>query len=156
MTASDVLVRQLERELDSFLKTVRSVPEDKLDWVPQEGMRSARDQAQEVATIVGDHWELYAERKMEWSPESFAAYVERRKKVHSVDDLEARLREDTKKLIEFVRGLSTDELMAPVQMPWPGDFRLVDTITYHQWNMSYHEGQINYILQMLGVETLPF
>lgn len=154
MTAADVLVRQLERELDSFLKIVKRVPEDKLDWVPQEGLRSVRDQFQEVATIVGDHWEIYEERKMEWDQARWAAYMERRAKVHTIEDLEARLRADTDRLIAFVRALPADDLMATTEMPFPGDHRVVDNVTYHLWNMSYHEGQISTILQMLGIDPM--
>ena len=151
MTAAEVLTRQLERQQESFLKTVKLVPEDKLDWVPQPGLRSVRDQFQEVATIVGDHFELYEERKMEWNEEKWKAYLERRRKLHTVDDLEARLRQDTARLIAFVQALPSDDLMLETEMPWGGDHRIVDNVTYHLWNMSYHEGQINTILQMLGI-----
>jgi uncharacterized damage-inducible protein DinB len=155
MNAADVLIRQLEREQDSFLRTIKLVPEDKLDWSPGEGLRSARDQFQEVATVVGDHWELYESKRMEWNEASFAEYLERRKKYHTLEDLEARSRQDTAKLIAFVRDLPAEELMDPVQMPWPGDHRLVDNVTYHLWNMSYHEGQVSAILQRLGINPMP-
>lgn len=44
------------------------------------------------------------------------------------------------------------ELADVVEMPWPGDFRVADLLTYHYWNMTYHEGQITYIASMLQNE----
>ena len=40
-------------------------------------------------------------------------------------------------------------------MPWPGDTQVVDILTYHMWNLNYHEGQLVYIQMALGVGT-PF
>lgn len=152
MNSADVLARQLERQCDSFIKTLRMVPEDKLDWTPQPGLRSARDQAQEVATIVTEFWELYADRKMTWDQERWDRYLQERAKVHSVDEIEDALRGATGKLIEFVRALPEPELAADTELPWGGDHKLVDNISYHAWNMAYHEGQINNYLKMLGIE----
>lgn len=38
-------------------------------------------------------------------------------------------------------------------MPW-GEHIVADTVTFHVWNMAYHEGQISYILQLLGVDPM--
>jgi hypothetical protein len=153
MTANDVLVRQLERQLESFIKTFEKVPADKLDWAP-EGCRSALDQGQEVATVIGDHWELYESRKMEWSDEGFVEWLNARSQLKTRGQILDRLKQDTQKLIDFARTLPATELMATTEMPFPGEFRVVDNITYHTWNMSYHEGQINMILMMLGIDPM--
>ncbi|MCW5939295.1 MAG: hypothetical protein KF884_02805 [Fimbriimonadaceae bacterium] len=153
MTANDVLVRQLERQLESFIKTFEKVPADKLEWAP-EGCRSALDQGQEVATVIGDHWELYESRKMVWSEEAFSKWLKARAQLKSREQIVARLKLDTQKLIEYTRSLPANDLMAPTEMPFQGEFRMVDNITYHTWNMSYHEGQINMILMMLGIDPM--
>jgi hypothetical protein len=153
MTANDVLVRQLERQLESFIKTFQKVPDDKLDWAP-EGCRSALDQGQEVATVIGDHWSLYAERKLEMSEGDFAKWMARRRALATREQVVERLKQDTEKLIAFTKALPAEDLMAPTQMPFPGEFRLVDNVTYHVWNMGYHEGQINMILMQLGIDPM--
>jgi uncharacterized damage-inducible protein DinB len=153
MNSADVLARQLERQCDSFIKVLRKVPEESLDWTPQPGMRSVRDQAQEVATIVTEFWELYADRKLSWDQERWDRYLQERANVHTVDQIEDALRGATAKLVEFVRSLPEAELAADTEMPWGGDHKLVDNITYHVWNMAYHEGQITNYLKMLGIET---
>lgn len=151
MNSKEVLVRMLERQQESFLKTLQRVPEDKLDWKPGEGARSARDQAQEVATILHEFWEIFETRKMTWDMERWNAYLASRAKVHTVSDIEKSLQECTARLVAFVQGLPDQELGAKTEMPFPGEFLLVDNINYHIWNMAYHEGQINTILQLLGL-----
>lgn len=150
MTPQQLLTRQLNNQLEAFIKMARRVPSDRLDWVPQEGMRSARDQFQEVATIVSEFWSIYAERSMDYDEGKFFAWKESRAAIHDLDALEARLREDTARLVAFVEQLEPSELDKPVQMPWPGDHIVLDNITFHLWNMAYHEGQISYILQLIG------
>lgn len=151
MNANEVLVRLMERQCDSFLKTLKRVPEDKLDWTPGEGTRSARDQAQEVATILDEFWEIFETKKMEWDMERWNAYLAKRAQLHSVADIEKALRECTRRLADFVRSLPESELGTKTEMPFPGEYLVVDNIAYHTYNMAYHEGQINTILQLLGL-----
>lgn len=154
MTAQDVLVRVLERNTDSFVRMVRRVPQDRLTWSPGDGVRSALDQFQEVATLVGDHWSVFSDRRMEMTPESFRDWITRRSALTDLDALETRLRADTQRLIEFVRELPEADLSLPVQLPFPGEYRMVDVIQNHAWNLAYHEGQIAGLLQQLGVEPM--
>lgn len=154
MNGTDVLIRQLGRQQDSFLEMVKKVPSEKLAWVPQEGMRSALEQFQEVATVIATHWEIYANKKFEWSLEGFEAWKADRTQIVSIEELEARLRGDTARLIEFTRQLSASELLSITEMPFPGEYCVVDNIYFHIWNMSYHEGQIAYILQLLGINPM--
>jgi hypothetical protein len=150
MTAQDVLIRQLERQLEGFLRAVKAVPTDKLEWVAAEGLRSALDQFQEVATAVSEFWTLYTDHKFAMSPEIAGVWMVKRRKITSIDELESRLRADTAQLIELVRNGSAESLNSTVDVPMPGETKLVDAVSFHYWNMSYHEGQINLIVQMLA------
>ncbi len=154
MDARQTLVRLLERQQDSFIEMVKRVPADRLDWSPAPGMRSALDQFQEVATAVGQNWDVYSERKMEWSPERMEAWKAHRAEYTTLEALEARLREDTARIVAHVRSLTEEDLATPTEMPFPGEFLVVDNVYFHVWNMAYHEGQISYLLQMLGVDPM--
>lgn len=153
MTAHDVLKRQLLNQQTAFLAMVKRVPSDKMDWVPQEGMRSALDQFQEVATAISSNWSIYEHRKAEGSMKSFHEWLSSRAKLVVFEELEARLRADTDMLLAHLESLPVDELRAPVQLPW-GEHIVADTVTFHLWNMAYHEGQIAYMLQMLGIDPM--
>jgi uncharacterized damage-inducible protein DinB len=154
MKAADLLVRQIERELENFLELVAKVPDDKLDWQPAPQLRSTLSQYQEVATILEYSWDVYEHRKMEWDEAKFDAYKANRARFTTREACEAELKRQTQRLIDFVRTISEDDLHAPVEMPWPGDFRLADCIHYHVWNLSYHQGQISAILLQLGIDPM--
>lgn len=149
MNSIELLCRQADRQLENILKAAKSIPPEKLDWKPSENTRSALDQLQEVATAIDVFWPAYAERKIEWNDEMFGQWMEMRSKLTTLEELENACRNSTKRLTEFVRGLKEEELDLPVIMPFPGEFTLADIISYHYWNMSYHEGQINMIGFML-------
>lgn len=152
MTANDLLVRQLERAQDGFLRVAAKVPADKLDWKPSPELRSALDQFQEVATILGATWPLYAERKLDWGMRQFAEFKKASRAFDTHEALEAELRRQTGMLIEHVRGLSDDDLGQPVSMPYLEGYLVADTIQKHIWNLAYHEGQIAAILLRLGID----
>lgn len=132
---------------------VNRVPADKLAWVPQEGMRSALDQYQEVATALSANWEVYSERKASFAAENMARWARNRALITDPTELERLLRADTQRLIDHVATLTEADLEANVEMPW-GEHRVADTVTYHTWNMAYHEGQIAYLLQLLGINPM--
>ena len=52
-------------------------------------------------------------------------------------------------LLDALRGVEDDDLTTSVTLPW-GPMTMSEIIAYPHWNMSYHEGQINYIASMLG------
>jgi uncharacterized damage-inducible protein DinB len=154
MTATQFFVYLVNREVDSFLRMVAKVPEDKLDWTPHPSLRSARDQFQEVATILEHTWSVFTDRKLGWDLESFLDYKKHRKTFHTREELEAELRRQTDGLIKFAETLSEDDLDAPVEMPWPGPHNLADGLHYHLWNLSYHEGQIASLLMQLDIDPM--
>lgn len=92
------------------------------------------------------------DRKLEFTPESFAESVVERQKVTDLAELERMTREGTEELLAFVRTVSESELGDKVEMPWPGEFTVADLLGYHSWNMGYHEGQIYFIGGLLAKE----
>lgn len=152
MNSIELLCRMTERQLDKLFVVAKQVPEEKLDWSPGEGSRSALDQLQECATAVETFWPSYSERKMVWSEDMFDKWLAERSQLKTMTELEAVCRTQTRKLLDFVKGLSEEQLDEKVELPFPGDFTLADVIVYHQWNMSYHEGQIMYLLNLIEAE----
>ncbi|GMV88217.1 MAG: hypothetical protein AMXMBFR81_11480 [Chthonomonas sp.] len=154
MTAVALLVRQIQRGQEGFLRMVNLVPEDKLDWQPDPKLRSALDQYQEVATILDFTWDVFDRRELKFGAEDFQRYKAHSKTFATREACEAEFRRTTDELIARVRALSDADLDDEVKMPFPGEYRLCDTIQYHVWNMAYHEGQIAAILQRLGVDPM--
>ena len=149
MTAADLLERQTRRQLDRFLQAARSIPKERLDWKPAPGARSALDQIQECATINDLMPDLYQTRRLEFTPE-MGAEMELRMREHTDrETLLEMLAASVEREIARMRAVPEDEYDLPVEMPWPPPMSVVDVMGYLVWNLSYHEGQINYIASML-------
>lgn len=149
MTANELLIRQLRRQIDSFFEAVHAIPADKMEWQPSPNSRSVLDQLQEVATVFASLPEAVTARKLDFTPEMMEEWQAKRRQLTDVPELEKMTREGTEKLIEFIQSFDANGLGDPVEMPWPGDFRVADMMSYHYWNMAYHEGQIYYIGTLL-------
>lgn len=154
MTAVALLVRQIQRGQEGFLRMVNLVPEDKLDWQPDPQLRSALDQYQEVATILDFTWDIFSKRELNFEAEDFQRYLAHRKEFTTREACEAEFRRTTDELIARTSALTDADLDDEVKMPFPGEYRLCDTIQYHVWNMAYHEGQIAAILQRLEIAPM--
>jgi uncharacterized damage-inducible protein DinB len=150
MTASDFLAHLLRKQTDGLFEAVRELPADKLDWKPAPESRSALDQLQEIATVFDGIPDAITNRKLDFSPEKMAEWQAKRQQLTNLEALEKMARAATDRLIEFAKTVKPEEWNDPVEMPWPGDFRVADLLSYHYWNMAYHQGQIYYIGTLLS------
>lgn len=150
MNALDLIAYNTRRNLDRFFQAFHSIPVEKQDWSPNAASRSALDQLQEVAVVFQGIAEAVTKRKLVMTEEDYANYSTERKKLTDVGELEKMTREGTEQLIEFMKTVKESELDETVEMPWPGDFKVADLLGYHSWNMAYHEGQINFIGNLLA------
>lgn len=148
-TLQGFLAEATLKSMESLIAAVERIPEDKRNWSPTEGSRSALDQAAECAML--SEGTLLRERK--W-PEDFNFEDYLTKKAALVEQgwpaVKALLQENVPKGVEVIRGVRDEEWENTIQMPW-GPFTIAQIASYPYWNMSYHEGQVNYIASMLGV-----
>jgi len=125
------------------------LPEDKRNWVPDEKSRSAIDQVAECAMLNGYTVGMLTTRV--WPPNyDFQEYL--REKAELAKDwsaVKALLDENTMKVAAAIHEVPDGDLDIQIQMPW-GPMALSKIIAYPYWNMTYHQGQINYIASMLG------
>lgn len=124
------------------------LPEDKRDWSPMGTARTAVDMLAECA-IMNDVTGLIQNRAF---PVDFDYAEFQRAKAElsqSWDALRSLLHANTSRGIAGIQTASADDLKAEIEMPF-GTFTLAQIISYPYWNMSYHEGQINYLASMLG------
>jgi len=153
MKVVEFLIHQTESQIDKLFAAARAIPADKLDWEASSESRSVRCQLQEVATAINQFWGMYADRKLEWSPEKTELWLTERKSVVELDELEATTRAQFARLSEFARALSDEDLTATIESPMPTPWSMADVLTYPLWNMAYHEGQINFIGALLKAEA---
>lgn len=149
MTAADVLAHQTNRQLDRLVEAVRAIPADKMAWQPVPGARSALDQLQEVATI-GDAFPSDDPTKIEFTPEQFGSWMADRASRTDVEALLSTLRDYTDRQIEQMRSVPPEIYGSTLENPFGAEMKVLDGLTYHNWNMAYHEGQIRYIGDLLA------
>lgn len=149
MTMQEFLADAAHKAAADLMTAFLRLPEDKRDWSPDEKARTALSQVAECAVLGGYTAETITQRAM--LPEHMTNYLADSTAAMALplDELQAMLTENTRKVADVIRAVPDDALSAPVKMPW-GDMALTQVLAYPQWNMTYHEGQINYIASILG------
>lgn len=125
------------------------LPDDKKGWTPAETSRSALDQAAECAILNGSTVNLIQSRQ--W-PDTFdfEAFIRDKQKL-AADPAAAKelLQKNTQRVADAIKAVADADLEIPITTPF-GTMSLAQIMSYPYWNMSYHEGQINYIASILG------
>ena len=142
------LARATQKAAADLLTALERLPQDKRDWQPMGDARSAADQVAECAILNGTTADLIAARAFpDFDFAQFAAA--KTALVADPDTLRALLQANTARVIAALSTVDDAELEVEIPMPW-GAQSLASILAYPYWNMSYHEGQINYIASMLG------
>ncbi len=146
-------MRSTQKALEDIIRAAKAVPEDKLTWIPMGAARSVIDQMQEVA--VGGNWFLGILRELK-VPEFDAHDLERAREARKANDtLEkcvAAARLSTSDLCNSIESVQDKDLERELHLPFGGGMTVTvaDLVALHQWNLTYHLGQINQIQLMLG------
>lgn len=123
------------------------VPQEKRSWSAMGDARTALDMVAECAILNGSTAGLIEHRQFTTDFQQYA--LDKASLAQDEAAALSLLHENVAKVAEAIRSLPDDDLPIEVAMPW-GPMTLEQIISYPYWNMSYHEGQINYIASMLG------
>ena len=125
------------------------LPEDRRDWSPQSTARSAVDQVAECAILNGYTADLIQTRR--WPIGDFNDMLREKAAAAATEweALHALLETNTQRVVVALSAVPDDALDVEVAMPW-GAQTLAEIIAYPYWNMTYHQGQINYIASILA------
>jgi hypothetical protein len=148
-SVQEFFVSLTEKAAQDLLTALDNLPEENRMWSPMGEARTALDQVAECALLNGSTAKLLRDRT--WGSQSgmdefFNAKAELAKNEQAC---KATLQENLPKIVEAIRSVSDADLAVSVEMPW-GPMTLGQIITYPYWNMSYHEGQINYLASMIA------
>jgi len=125
------------------------IPEDKRAWSPEGKGRSALDQVVECTLLNRYNAELIRTRQM--NPAAMEIYAHERTEAAALDweTLKALLEENTSKAVEAIHSVPEEDLDVSIELPWR-PMKMSEILAYFYWNMTYHQGQINYIASLLG------
>ena len=129
--------------VDSLWRTVRAMPDDKLDWRPEETARTTRELLEEIVTTLPWNMDFVKTQKApEWHDSSTD-------KKMTLEELEKTHRDYVTKFMAVVKEFPEKDLQKSNELPW-GKMTFFDVIMYPYWNMIYHWGQISYLQTMYG------
>jgi hypothetical protein len=140
------LIKKRSEELE---KAYLNIPADKRAWSPEDRGRSANDQLAEVA-MLNYNAAFTATNKILPPDFNLELYFAKKKELASDDEAAlSRFRESVPPLVAAIEAVADEDFDVVVQFPW-GPIPITDIIAYPLYNLSYHEGQINYIASLLG------
>jgi len=142
-TLQDFLVIATQKASADLVAAFLRLPEDKRGWSPGEKSRTALDQMVECATLNGYMADLIQTRT--WPTDTSKAEAV----AQDWETLHAWLQENTDRLIAAIAVVPDEALTQEMELPWQ-KMPLTEVIARAYWNMTYHEGQINYIASILG------
>lgn len=148
-TIQEYLAAATQKAVIDLETAVLRVPEDKRTWSAMGDARTALDMAAECALLNESTAELMKTRI--WDPNFDFAEFLRVKNDLAADwnAIKTLLAKNTAIAIAAIKEIPDEDLSIEITMPF-GTMSLSQIAAYPYWNMSYHEGQINYIASMLG------
>ena len=148
-TLQEFFADATQKAADDLVAALVRIPEDKRHWSPEDKARTALDQVAECAILNGYTADLIQTRR--WQSEGFDRFMASKAQAaaQNWEELEALLQENTRAVCGAIRAVPDEALQDPIEMPWRTQ-TLAEIIAYPYWNMTYHQGQINYIASMLG------
>jgi hypothetical protein len=148
-TLQDFLAAATQKAAGDLVTALLRIPEDKRLWSAEDKARPALDLVAECAILNGYTAELI--QTGEWSTTNAAQFSQDKSAAIAGDwdSLHALLMDSAQRVSAAVQATPDDKLGNEIQMPW-SKMTLAEVMAYPYWNMTYHEGQTNYIASMLG------
>lgn len=151
MRIQDFIAEQTLKSMEGLLRQAKSVPADKLGWKPVDEGRSVLSQLAECAVIPSYMPEILATLKgPEFSEEMMAQYHAATAAITTLEDAEVLMRENTAKAVEAMRRVTDADLEKEISFFGPNPWKICAIMQSHDWNLTYHTGQICYIQTLLG------
>lgn len=142
------LASELTREIaETLIAVAAATPDDKLNWQPLDNGRSIVEQLVEC-TLANRKWTSIL-RTRAYADIGQAVAEKAYGELTPWNRVAARLRETAADLATEIEAVPDADLAQLLDTPW-GPYSLARSCMHAYWNMTYHEGQINYIQTLYG------
>lgn len=149
MRAQDFIADETKRAAEGLIHQATRMG-DKSIWKPMDEGRTALDQVAECALISGAMVEVIKNYKMpDFTPEMMEQFAAD-KNALDLESAVALLRENTEKLCDVIRAVPDEKLTDEMKFWGSEPWSVVSVLNYHNWNVTYHIGQVNYIQTLYG------
>ena len=148
-TLQDFLVTATQKAADDLAAAFLRLPEDKRGWSPGEKSRTALDQVAECVILNGYTADLIQTRtwQQDWMDKFFSEKAEAA--AQDWETLHARLQENTQRVTAAIAAIPDEALTEEIAL-FGRTMTLAEVMARSYWNMTYHEGQINYLTAILA------
>jgi hypothetical protein len=137
-----------EKAASDLEKAYLDLPLNKRDWCPGGSTRTANDQIAECA-ILNKHTAVLLTDASKYDFD-YAGFTSMKTNLAANPaELLEQLKKNSAAVADAIRNLPDEKLADEFTFPW-GAMTMEQIMTYPHWNMSYHEGQINYIATLVG------
>lgn len=152
ITQQEFLAFSIAEKAKNLFAALIALPDEKRGWRPAETARPALDLVAECALNNGYTADMIQNRA--WGAPALEEYMAKQSETAAVslDDLRKLLEENTQRVIATIQATPDEAMGVEIETPY-GTMTIAQSIAYPYWNMSYHEGQINYIAS-LQVKTV--
>jgi hypothetical protein len=142
---------------NEFVRHIRAMPADKLEWRPNDDCRTALDMFQEVAQ--SPTWGVMVLKARDFPSgdgddmkQRMIQAMEQRRVWDTVEKCEEAMNANLEALFATIREFPEEELMKKIHLPFGGGMErtLADMCLVQYWNATYHLGQVCYIQRMYG------
>ena len=150
-TFQNFIAAATEKAATDLSAALLTLPEDKRGWSPSDSARTALHLVAECALNNGAVIEMIEAGEWRQPSGGQEAYFQIMQEWASGDwnALHTLLMDNTRRLAAALNAVGGEALAAEFVTPYStGPFS--GFMAYPYWNMSYHEGQINYIASLLG------
>lgn len=127
---------------EMVVSAAEAIPEDKHAWAPG-GLATSTLQIVQHCAVFPD-WIIRCIEAKAYQPDG-----DEMPAVTSLEEAVALLRANNARLVEFASKLTPNALNQHVEFPWETT-TVEGTLQYHNWNNTYHLGQLNYLQLILG------
>jgi len=135
----------VERETPIFLKVLRALPADKLDYKPHERNTAAGDLAFQIATEMTALIELFDAGDANMGP---------RPRPENLEDIAAEFERSAKQVAERARGTSEELWRGRGRFLWEGHVAWEATASEIAWgflfDLIHHRGQLSVYIRPMG------
>jgi hypothetical protein len=143
MNYAESLKEMFKDGCESLWRTVKPIPEDKLDWKAAPEVRTVRELLGELVNTTkytADLMNTLKEPGMDnWNGDQ----------TRTPEQFEKEFRSAMEEYFKALDSFPEDKLAEKITLPW-GELTFHQVIAYAYWNLMYHLGQINYIQTLYG------